>query len=265
MTTPSSRRIVYLHGLPGSVEEARAALGTTSLPAGVQVLDRLGATGHAYEAALLSAFDADVREPCVLVGFSLGAMSALTLAALRPGRVSRVVLVSPAAPLELEDFLPSMAGRAVFETARRGRWPLSALSAAQSLAMRWAPDMLIAGMFQGSARAELDLSKQPAFRQALLSSLRTCLTARRTPYHRELMAYVKPWAATLGHVRCDVQILQGEADTWAPPAMAQALRSNLPGRVDLVVSPGLGHFSMLHHALPGIMNAAALPDAHAAG
>ena len=82
MTTQSTGRVVYLHGLPGSVEEAIAALGTTSVPAGIQVLDRLGVVGKDADAAVLAAFDATGGEPCVLVGFSLGAMWALKLAAL---------------------------------------------------------------------------------------------------------------------------------------------------------------------------------------
>jgi pimeloyl-ACP methyl ester carboxylesterase len=238
------------------VEEAHAALGTTSLPGDVQVLDRLSVVGKDADAAVLGAFDATGREPCVLVGFSLGAMWAMKLAALRPERVSRIVLVSPAAPLELGNFLPSMAGRAVFETAQRGLWPLSALSAVQSLVTRWAPEMLLTGMFQGSARAELDLSLEPAFRRALLASLRTCLTLHRSSYHRELMAYVRPWASTLEQVRCDVQIHHGDADTWAPLAMSKALEDKLQGKADLIVSSNLGHFSMLHACLQDVLNTA---------
>ena len=256
MTKQSTGRVVYLHGLPGSVEEAIAALGTTSVPAGIQVLDRLGVVGKGADAAVLAAFDATGGEPCVLVGFSLGAMWALKLAALRPERVSRIVLVSPAAPLELGNFLSSMAGRAVFETARRGLWPLSALSAMQSLVTRWAPEMLLAGMFQGSARAELDLSHEPAFRRALLASLRTCLTLHRNAYHRELLAYVRPWAFTLEQVRCDVEIRHGDSDTWAPLAMAKALEDKLSGKVDLIAGSDLGHFSMLHACLRDVFNAA---------
>ena len=256
MTTQSKGRVVYLHGLPGSEEEVHAALGVTSLPVGVQVLDRLGVVGKDADAAVLAAFDATGREPSVLVGFSLGAMWALKLAALRPERVSRIVLLSPAAPLELGNFLPSMAGRAVFEMAQRGRWPLQALSTVQSLVTQWAPDTLIAGMFQGCASAELDLSQQPAFRRALLSSLRTCLATHRAAYHRELMAYVRPWASTLGQVRCDVQILHGDADTWAPLAMSLALKANLAGRVDLVVCSNQGHFSTLHQHLSHVFETA---------
>jgi pimeloyl-ACP methyl ester carboxylesterase len=238
------------------VEEVRAALGTAPLPDGLQVLDRLGSVGDDFDASLLAAFDAAVREPCVLVGFSLGAMSALKLAAFRPDRVSRVVLVSPAAPLELGNFLPSMAGRAVFETARLGFWPLSALSTAQSIVTGWAPDMLLTGMFQGSATSELELSVEPAFRRALQVSLRTCLSLHRSAYHRELLAYVRPWATTLQQVRCDVRIMHGDADTWAPLAMPEALKAQLRGRTELIVCSGLGHFSTLHRHLPTVFGAA---------
>jgi pimeloyl-ACP methyl ester carboxylesterase len=116
--------------------------------------------------------------------------------------------------------------------------------------------MLLTGMFQGCAKAELDLSLEPGFRRALLASLRTCLTAHRAAYHRELLAYVRPWAATLEQVRCDVQIHHGDADTWAPLAMSKALENRLTGHVDLIVSRNLGHFSTLHACVQDVLNTA---------
>jgi len=250
------RAVLYLHGLPGSVAEVHAALGASSLPDGVQVLDRLGAGSEDFDTALLAAFDAAVQEPRVLVSFSAGAMSALKLAAMRPHRVSRLVLIAPAAPLELGDFLPHMAGRAVFEAARRGLWQLSLLSSAQSVATRMAPDMMLTGMFRGSPATEQALSRQPAFRRALLASARVCLSDHRAAYYRELLALVRPWAATLEQVRCKVQIIHGDADTWAPFAMAEALKARLSCPVDLVACRGLGHFSTLHQHLPDVLAAA---------
>lgn len=257
MTAFDPDTAIYLHGLPGSAAELLAALALPSLPAGVHVLDRLGTPGRENDAALLAAFNAVAHEPRALIGFSLGAMSALKLAALRPGRVSSVHLISPAAPLELGDFLPHMAGRAVFEAARMGLWPLAALSMVQSAVASGLPDTLLAGMFQGSAPAEQNLSAQPTFRHALLQSLRMCLRQHRAAYHRELMTYVKPWADTLSQVRCDVAIWHGEQDGWAPIAMAHALKANLPGQVDLAICKDLGHFSTLHRCLPDVLAAAA--------
>lgn len=252
--TAGDLHYAWFHGLPGTPEEfdtfAPAALG-----AHIIRIDRLSAAGPTYEHALLSAFDEatrSVKAPMVLIGFSLGAMAALHVAARRPERTARVMLASPAAPLELGDFLPSMAGRMVFETARRGGWALQALSTVQRAALTLNWRFLQSQMLQGVSPAERKLMEQPAASAALREGLRTCLGARREAYHRELQTYVQPWSAILKDVASDVDIWQGTQDTWTPPAMAQALHDHLAPRARLTSCEGLGHYSTLSamlHAL----------------
>lgn len=253
MNLSSSAKALYLHGLPGSAHELSAALPPDVL--GLAVLDRMGHAGSSFDEALLASFDARVTAPLTLIGFSLGAMSALKLAALRPQMVRRVLLFSPAAPLELGEFLPEMAGRAVFEAARQGRWALAGLSMLQQAAVTLAPQRLLTQMFSKSADSERVLAGQAAFQQALLRSLRYCLVEHRAAYHRELLAYVRPWARDIDGLACEVRVWHGDADTWAPLAMGQALRTQLSGRVELHVCKGLGHFSTLHQCLPDALNA----------
>ncbi len=243
----TDQNYAYFHGLPGTPDEIDA-FAPHALRARTIRIDRLSAPGETHEQSLLSAFDDATRrvtEPLVLIGFSLGAMAALRVAARRPERTARVLLASPAAPLELGDFLPSMAGRMVFETARRGGWALQALSTVQLavLTLNWR--FLQSQMLQGVSPAERSLMETPDASSALREGLRTCLGAHRHAYHRELQAFVKPWSDVVSAVTQPVEIWQGTQDTWAPPAMAQALQTHLGPRATLQSCDGLGHYSTL--------------------
>lgn len=243
----AGQHYAYFHGLPGTPDEfgdfAPESLRTQTIR-----IDRLSAPGQTYEQSLLSAFDnatRDVNGQLVLIGFSLGAMAALRVAARRPDLTARICLASPAAPLELGEFLPTMAGRLVFEAARRGAWALGALSTGQSafLALNWPG--LRRQMLQGVSTAERSLMETPEASGALRSGLRHCLGPRRQAYHRELQAFVKPWSDVISQVTQPVEIWQGASDTWTPPAMAQALHARLGPRATLKTCEGLGHYSTL--------------------
>ena len=207
-------KVLYLHGLPGSAAEL--ALGPVGRAADWTVPDR-DAPSFAQLALALPA------GPLHLVGFSLGAACALRLAALAPDRVARVTLVSAAAPLELGDFLPDMAGAAVFRAAR-SHAQLSALTTVQSTLARLSPALFARLLARGADAEEAALLQTPALRRALAEGL----TRNRKAYLRELAAYVQPWARHLPHVRAPVALVHGRADRWAPPAMAEALATALP-------------------------------------
>lgn len=224
---------VYLHGLPSGPEEL--ALTGLSLPCPAR---------HGDEAATLQQIAA-LSGPLHLIGFSLGAALALRLAPrLQPARIT---LISPAGPLELGDFLPQMAGAPVFRAARRP-WALRALTAAQALGFRLAPDRALAALFHTAPPADRALLSGP-HRGALLSAIRSSLGPGRPAYLAEITRYVQPWAGLLPQVTAPVTIWQGAADTWSPPAMAQAVARALPA-ARLQLLPGLGHYSTLIHALP---------------
>jgi pimeloyl-ACP methyl ester carboxylesterase len=246
--------ILYCHGLPGSPAElAGLDLGDRR---NIIALDRLSFGAATHEAAVLGAFDATApSEPVTLVGFSLGAMSALQIAAQRRARVRNLILISPAAPLELGDFLPAMAGRPVFETAQRGGLALRALTAIQAALMLVQPQLLLETMFKGAPESDQRLARNPRFITAISDGLRQCFGPRQGAYRRELLAYVKPWAHALGAVACEVTIWQGDEDNWAPPAMATALSAALKQPARINTCEGLGHYSTLHAAITDIVNA----------
>jgi pimeloyl-ACP methyl ester carboxylesterase len=240
---------VYCHGLPGLPTELHALAPATHLR-GARLLDRLGQQAATYADRVCKGFDdLDILEPIDVVGFSLGAMAAAHIAAYRPAKVRKLVLISPAAPLELGDFLPAMAGRPVFEAARRGALSLRLLSSAQSTMASLAPELMLKTMFASSNTVERALLSTPTFRALVIAALKQCLGAQQAAYRAELIAYAQPWAHVLDGATCETEIWQGDEDTWTPPAMARALTTRLPPHATLHNLHGLGHYTTLQAAL----------------
>ncbi len=221
-------RPLYLHGLPGSGAELALA-GRL-----IEVLDR-DAPSFAQLALRLP------DGPLHLIGFSLGAACALRLAALAPDKVARVTLISAAAPLELGDFLPAMAGAPMFRLAQSAA-RLAALTSVQSALARVSPGLLLRLLMRGSDASDAALMRSEA--AVLRRAVQDGLGSGRPVYLREVMAYVQPWARHLPHVRCPVALYHGTQDRWAPPAMAEALAAALPA-ADLHWFEGLGHYASL--------------------
>lgn len=225
---------LYLHGLPGS--GAELALG----PVDWSVLER-DAPSFAQLALRLP------DGPLHLIGFSLGAACAVRLAALCPERVAQVTLISAAAPLELGDFLPDMAGAGVFRAAR-SKAQLSALTRVQSTLARISPMLFQKMLSKGTDDGDKALFQSPKTGPLLRHALQEGLTRNKAVYLRELAAYVRPWANHLDHVRAAVTLIHGDKDQWAPAAMSTALADRLP-RSDLIHLPDLGHYATLRHVL----------------
>lgn len=244
-----NKGFVYCHGLPGCAAEL-GAFGAANRLQQVHPLHRLTRSLGNFEENLLEAFDAlELKEPSVVVGFSLGAMSAIYLAARRPHLVSKLILISPAAPLQLGNFLPKMAGRPVFGAAQRGPIALHILSGLQAALISIAPRLVITTMFRASPEADKRLLAQPELFTAVSNGLRACLLSRQAAYRIELLAYVRPWTNVVREVRCGTEIWQGGQDDWTPPAMAEALKAQIGDLAVLNVLPDLGHYSTLHEAL----------------
>ena len=231
---------IYVHGLPGSPEEVRLIFPADREPV---------ATLAPWQVEnVLERHAADDVPPARIVAFSLGAHAAIEATARYPGTVRELFLVSPAAPLQLGNFLPAMAGAPVFRTAKLGRAPLAALTIAQSLALRLAPDRLIDNMFVRTAPAERALLGEPAFRRVIAIGLHSSLVAERANYLDAVLRYVADWAPVLSRIQCPVTIVHGDADAWAPPAMAEALAAHLSVDTMMKMLSGEGHYGALRHA-----------------
>lgn len=239
-------KTLYFHGMPGSAAELSGfGPAIAGRAAGFHVAKRDG--DFARLAAAIAARFPD--GPLRLIGFSLGAAAALRVAPYLGDRIKRIDLVSPAAPLQLGDFLAGMAGAPVFRAALAGRWPFAALTIVQAQAARLAPGRMAAALMAKARGDDRALAADPRFIAALAQSLRTSLLEQRAAYSDEIRAYVADWRADLVQVRQPVAIWQGSEDDWTPPAMAQALADALPGHPQVTMIAGLSHFSALRHYL----------------
>lgn len=241
-----TRRTVYLHGLPGSPAElSLAGSGSPWVnPALVFAPDRSVMTGSLPALARdIAAWAGD--NPIDLIGFSLGGAAALRLAPLLGAQVTQIDLIAPAAPLSLGDFLPDMAGGALFGMAR-DRPALFALACRmQSLAARLAPALLVKALLVDTRGGDAELSREPEFRALLAAILRQTFASGSGAYRAEIAGYVGDWLSALDAVTQPVTIWQGDQDNWVPPPMARALAARLPAGAQLELLPGLSHYSAL--------------------
>ena len=239
-------KTLYCHGLPGGTSDFTiAGLSVGNHP---EVMPPIGDS---------TAPPLPGKERVRLLAFSLGAYSALTLASVHPNRVCELVLISPAAPLELGDFLSDMAGAPVFRAAKGSRSRLAWLTRLQSAALAMAPDMTAKALFANATPAERALMAVPENRTALFDGLRQSYGSNRDAYLATLRAYVRPWSDRLDGVTATVRILHGTADGWVPPTMAEVLAFKLGTHVEW--QEGLGHYGTLRAALPAIVGSKPSP------
>ena len=233
-------KTLYCHGLPGGASDfVIAGLATDARPRIVAPIGDDTSPSRSWEGSAR------------LVAFSLGAYSALTLASAHPDRVRELVLISPAAPLELGDFLSHMAGAPVFRAAKGPRSRLVWLTRLQSAALAMAPNITAKALFANATPSERTLMAQPENRAALLRGMRQSYGTDRDAYLATLRAYVRPWSNRLDSVTAPVRILHGTADGWAAPAMAEALADKLGTRVEW--QDDLGHYGTLRATLPRML------------
>lgn len=243
--------IFYLHGLPGSEAELDFALPDWRKKH-IKPLNRLTIRATHNEALDAMASQIANYEHAHLIGFSLGAMSALKLAARLPETVVKLDLIAPAAPLELGDFLEQMAGKPIFEAAMKGGGTLGRIASAQRTLARISKGSVIKAMFRGAAKADLGLLSEHDMQAMLRDGLQKSLIDKPEAYKSELRAFVRSWADTLPRVQCPVTVWHGTEDTWAPFGLSEALCKALP-EATLKPLEDLSHYSALKAAMPEIV------------
>ncbi|MGO4907165.1 alpha/beta hydrolase [Pseudorhodobacter sp. W20_MBD10_FR17] len=243
-----SNAVFFCHGAPGSPQDA-----TVLPPMGNDTLliahDIFASAPETLLADALAAFDQAAAQAtdgkATIIGFSIGAMLALKLAAARAANIKTLILISPAGPLSLGNFLPHMAGKPVFELAASNPKLLKSLTKLQCLLTKFAPKLLRNQLFHKSGAADRALLKDPAFRNTLAAAFKNSFCTHPAAYAACLQAFVTDWSADLGHITCPVTIWHGENDKWVPPAMAQALSAALPSPATLHLVPNTEHYSIL--------------------
>lgn len=138
--------------------------------------------------AALAAFDRAIDDhQCAqftLTGFSIGAMMAIKIAAARPQHVKSLTLISAAAPLQLGNFLPDMAGKPIFDMAQNRPKMLSVVTKIQSYADVIMPDALMRQLFANSGPADRNLLTDPKFRKIIKQGFHNSFREKSRWLHR---------------------------------------------------------------------------------
>jgi len=125
----------------------------------------------------------------------------------------------------------------------------SLLTQLQTLAARHTSSWFYKALFATARGADRELVRQHHFNVTMEKVLSDCFNHDASAYHEEMLSYVSPWADILARTEQPVTLWHGEADNWAPAAMASALQVALPNVVRVHRFPGLSHFSTLEVAL----------------
>ena len=238
--------IYFCHGVPGGPDD----ITIMNIPSGVDVIsaDILANGGISDAVAQFDKATSGQTAQIDLVGFSIGAMFALQIAAARPDRVRSLTLISPAAPLNLGSFLDRMAGKPVFTLAAKSPRALFFLTTLQGVLLWVAPNSLIKPLFAKCGPDEQALLLDQDFRDTLIRGLHNTYARHRKSYVQILSDYVTDWSAILPSIRTPTTIWHGDADTWAPVEMAYALKSAVSGPVTLHIVKGGEHYTTLTKA-----------------
>lgn len=248
---PTRESVVYFHGIPGGAGELKAlGDGTLWLNTGDYAPNRQTMNKGISLSSHFDMLASDItarfeNSPVRFIGFSVGAYVALEVASRMGPAVGHISLVSAAAPLPTGDFLPEMAGKVVFRSARYAPFLLAAMTSVQSLVLRVAPDRLFDALFASAKGMDRDLVAQPHFRATIIETLKECFRDDTTNYRRELSGYVRDWSAILPLISQPVELWHGTLDNWAPPSMADALAHALPNVTALHKLEGRSHYSAL--------------------
>jgi len=250
--------------VPGSTSEA-SVFDQCAKENGLSVvcLDRFSVPETLDEAAYFQSLAHEIRHitqgrTLTVVGFSVGAFVALQTCRYLQADVTDLHLISAAAPLEGGDFLPLMAGKTVFRLARDIPWLFKWLSHVQSLLGKCCPHVLYRMLFGNVSGGDKALCSTPEFQTFASALLVECFGGGLRGYLRDIQAYVSPWSAAIADTNPAVHLWHGDQDNWAPLAMSEFLREQLPAGAALHVIKGASHYSALFAAAPAICRQTAM-------
>jgi pimeloyl-ACP methyl ester carboxylesterase len=255
--------VLYVHGWPGSRLEQCLIPGQVLRRFGVRLVsvdrpgygntDPLAGERTARVGDVLAVADALGIDRFPVMGFSGGGSNVLTLAAVAPERVTRVVCVSgempwdddeaiaTSQPEQLAELVMFRAGRtselqeansqlrsAFLEDAIGALSPMTAtLSPREQIwySQQWVKDTIVAEVTEG-----LRNSGEGSLDDSLIS--------------------VRPFDIDLASVQCPVLAVHGSADDWEPLPNLRRVLELVPDR-QLLVLEGLNHFGPLLY--PGLL------------
>lgn len=248
---------MYLHGQPGAGDELSIVPAFTERFGSRLIVPERSKHPELPFGLHMDVMAGELRDRLAaahvhLVGFSIGAFVAVELAARLGKIVSRMDLISAAAPLQSGDFLKQMAGRQVFEFAASSPLTFRRLTALQSAVCRFAPGLIHRLLFASAQSGDRTLIDDDTnFKRQSTQWIKSGLTAGRAGYLRDVTSYVLDWRAQSAEVNpaARTRLWHGADDNWSPPNMMDAVAQLLPGTVEKRLLPDQSHYSTLQAAL----------------
>ncbi|SEN55143.1 alpha/beta fold hydrolase [Nonomuraea pusilla] len=191
-----------------------------------------------------------------VVGVSMGAASALALAAARPDLVTGTTILGGMPPVSPgERWAPDSRGDALYwRLARHAPWLLRRLcqaTAATTAAMTGGSagddraDALVRRVERGLSPADAQVFRElladAATRSAFAADVRESCRQGGAAMAEDLRRHLRPWGFEPADVAVPVRLWHGTEDPKVPVALARGLARRLP-RVDARFVPG-GHFA----------------------
>jgi pimeloyl-ACP methyl ester carboxylesterase len=256
---PAHRAVVFHHGFgSSSLELPDDAALLARLQLQLLAPDRPGVgQSSVYRRLSFPSFADDVvamlealeiREPVGVMGWSVGGVHALALAARHPARVAAVQLLSTCLPLG-----EPAAYRHLSPTWKLLRWgqvgfPWLNRATFLWLSRQWArhPDRTIDWFIRFMRPAEKAVTGQPVFRALLRNAAVQGFANHGRGVYDDAQAWCRPPGFRIEQVRAPVRLWHGHADgVWAPgniPYLAGRL-----GGASVRLLPGQGHMLYLEN------------------
>jgi pimeloyl-ACP methyl ester carboxylesterase len=250
----ASPETIYFHGLPGAGKELQlfgpeVRERTKQFSIAKRQFPNVPSGTHVFELIADEIRSKSSGQPLRLVGFSLGASTALRVAVLLGSQVEEIDIISAAAPLQTGDYLEKMAGAQVFRIAQKNQFAFNVLSQCQSALSKVAPKLLYSMLFSTAAGNDLELRDDPYFSARMVEILRESLGSELATYRSEISEYVGEWSETLEQVLQPVSIYHGALDNWSPVEMAINIEEALKNCIKLEVFDDCSHYSTLEEYL----------------
>ena len=265
------RAVIYLHGAPGSRREQYWVPDEVLDRFGVRLIsvdrsgygetDPLAGDRPTRVGDFLAVMDELSIESAPVIGVSSGGSFSMTLAAVAPQRIDRVVLSSAQMPYDVPEAIVGLdpLQRQGLDDARAGR------SAGLETEFEEARAGLLADTMEAlepflttmSAR-ERHLIESPWFRTVLEEDMKEAVGASYEGYLEDELSSVRPFEFDPASVTCPVRAIHGDIDDWEPlPNLRRIL--DMVSDSQLLVLEGLNHFGPILY--PDIViSLAAVPD-----
>jgi pimeloyl-ACP methyl ester carboxylesterase len=249
------RPVAYLHGQPGSRRDVDGLFSAESLErfgirffsidrAGYGDTDAAGLDRRDVARDVIPVADHLGIGTFAVLAASMGGTYALTLAALTPDRVARLVLASPMAlPYDDPAIIAGLSEdeQRDVELVRGGPSP-EAEKAFAGYAQGMRADM--PGLVRSAAARWSELERRLVasdWSKPVARSLEFGIGSRHDGYYEDGLRTVRPLEIDLGAVTCPVRILHGTLDDWEPISNSKRLVARLAD-ASLLELHGMGHF-----------------------